>query len=153
VALARANRDDLATYKAPPRGLRVAGTVAGEKIVAQRAKVRISAVSAADSHSRPAQKGIDDRQLAEAAGVLEVFTVERIAARLDRGGEDQRVVKGQRMIAREHDRCGVGGGCDWDDIVEPIANNPKRRRNRRRRAYEPAGSGKKLVKFDANFVY
>jgi hypothetical protein len=47
--------------------------------------------------------------------VLHVFAEQRVAAGLNRGGDDQRVIEGNAVLAGEGDRTGVGvqgDGCD-----------------------------------------
>lgn len=56
------------------------------------------------SPARAFQKRIDDRAIAEPPAGLKIIAVERFAARLDRGGEDQRVVEGDVVTAGEFQR-------------------------------------------------
>ena len=57
--------------------------------------------------------------------MLEILAVERFAARFDRGGENERVVEGERMLASHRDRGGMSGGSDRDNVAEPIADDGK----------------------------
>src|SRR5665647_991271 len=48
------------------------------------------------------KEGIDDGEPADGAAVPHVLAVEDMAAGLDRGGDDQRIVEGQLVILGKH---------------------------------------------------
>jgi hypothetical protein len=58
--------------------------------------------------------------------VLKILAQKRFAAGFERGREDQGVVEGKRMVARQSYSAAVGGGTDRDDVAKPIAYDADR---------------------------
>src|SRR5579863_2819863 len=69
---------------------------------------------------------IDDRKIAEAAAVLKILAIEPRAAGFERGGDDQRVVEGEPMIACEGDSVGVGRKRQRRNVGKSIEDDGER---------------------------
>jgi hypothetical protein len=72
------------------------------------------------------EKRVGDRAIAKAAAVLKILAQERFAACFERGREDQGVVEGKGMVARQSYGAAVRGGTDRDDVAKPIAYDADR---------------------------
>ena len=78
------------------------------------------------SHSglrRTIQKRIDDREPADAAAVLHVFAEQGVAARFDRAGDDQRVVKRQLMFPGKPPRRMVEVECQRQRRIDMVSTS------------------------------
>lgn len=72
----------------------------------------------ANSQRSAFAKRIDHDKLAKFSPVLKIFTVEAGATSFQSSGDDERIVKGHAMIARQRNSSGMHVACQRHDLGE-----------------------------------